>query len=96
MTTVVLENQELNPGEQISVDELIWEILEGDPREDVSDRDASIGKTLKGGSPRAIKDDARICFILDCCRCPTSVCSVKSSLPLPLPIFNQPDAKVLV
>ena len=69
VANVVLENQELNPGEQITVDELIWEILEGSPREELSDSDASIGETLKGGSPRAIKDDARICLILDCCRC---------------------------
>ena len=68
VANVVLENQELNPGEQITVDELIWEILEGSPREELSDSDASIGETLKGGSPRAIKDDVRICLILDCCR----------------------------
>ena len=55
---VVLENQEVSLREKITVDELIWEILEGDPREDVSDRGASIGKTLKVGSPRAIKDNA--------------------------------------
>ena len=83
----MLENQELNPGEQITVDELIWEILEGDPREDVSDQDASIGKTLKGGSPRAIKDDARICLILDCCRFPTFVSSDRSSLRKHAPLF---------
>ena len=60
-------------GDQITVDELIWEILEGDPRprEDLSEEEASVGETLKGGSPRAIKDDARICLILDCCRCRT-------------------------
>ena len=73
MTNVVLENQELNPGEQITVDELIWEILEGDPREDVSDQDARVGENLKGGFPRAVKDDARICLILDCCRFSTFV-----------------------
>ena len=61
----------LNAGEQIPVDDLIWVILEGDPREDLSEEDANIGETLKGGSPRAIKDDARICLILDCCRCLT-------------------------
>ena len=57
-----------NAGEQIPVDDLIWEILEGDPREETSEEEASVGETLKGGSPRAIKDDARICIILDCCR----------------------------
>ena len=55
-----------NTGEQIPVDELIWEILEGDPREEPSEEDASSGQT--GGSPRALKDDAQICLILDCCR----------------------------
>ena len=57
-----------NAGDQIPVDDLIWEILEGDPREEISEEEASVGETLKGGSPRAIKDDARICLILDCCR----------------------------
>ena len=57
-----------NAGDQIPVDYLIWEILEGDPREEISEEEASVGETLKGGSPRAIKDDARICIILDCCR----------------------------
>ena len=51
----------LNSGEQITVEELIWEILEGDPREGAPD--------LEGVHPRAIKDDVRICLILDCCRC---------------------------
>ena len=55
-------------GDQIPVDDLIWEILEGDPREDLSEEDASVGETLKGGTPRAIKDNVRICIILDCCR----------------------------
>ena len=50
---------QLNSGEQITVDEMIWEILEGDPREDASGDEEH---------PRAIKDDARICIILDCCR----------------------------
>ena len=59
----------LSAREQIPVDDLIWVILEGDPREETSEEDAAIGATLKGGSPRAITDDARICFILDCCRC---------------------------
>ena len=59
----------VNAGDQIPVDDLIWKILEGDPREEISEEEASIGETLKGGSPRAIKDDARICIILDCCRC---------------------------
>ena len=58
-------------GEQIPVDYLLWEILEGDPRGEISEEEASVGETLKGGSPRAIKDDARICIILDCCRCRT-------------------------
>ena len=58
----------LNAGEQIPVDDLIWVLLEGDPREEISEADARVGETLKGGSPRAIKDDARICIILDCCR----------------------------
>ena len=57
-----------NAGDQIPVDYLLWEILEGDPREEISEEEASVGETLKGGSPRAIKDDARICIILDCCR----------------------------
>ena len=60
-----------NAGDQIPVDDLIWEILEGDPREEISEEEASVGETLKGSSPRAIKDDARICIILDCCRCRT-------------------------
>ena len=60
----------LLPGEQIPVDDLIWVILEGDPRSSPSEEEQEIGKTLKGGSPRAIKDDVRICLILDCCRCP--------------------------
>ena len=55
-------------GDQIPVDYLLWEILEGDPRGEISEEEASVGETLKGGSPRAIKDDARICIILDCCR----------------------------
>ena len=50
------------------MDYLIWEILEGDAREELSEEDARVGKTLKGGSPRALKDDAQICLILDCCR----------------------------
>ena len=58
----------LNAGEQIPVDDLIWEILEGDAREEFSEEDARVGETLKGGSPRALKDDAQICLILDCCR----------------------------
>ena len=41
--------------------------LEGDPREEISEEDASFGETLKGGSPGAIKDDVHICLILDCC-----------------------------
>ena len=60
-----------NAGDQIPVDYLLWEILEGDPRGEISEEEASVGETLKGGSPRAIKDDARICIILDCCRCRT-------------------------
>ena len=59
----------LLPGEQIPVDDLIWVILEGDPRSCPSEEGQRIGQTLKGGSPRAIKDDVRICLILDCCRC---------------------------
>ena len=55
------------------MDDLIWVILEGDPREETSEEDAAIGATLKGGSPRAIKDDVQICLILDCCRCVTFV-----------------------
>ena len=55
------------------MDDLIWVILEGDPRDDPSEEDAIIGETLKGGLPRAIKDDVRICLILDCCRCLTFV-----------------------
>ena len=58
----------LLPGEQIPVDDLIWVILEGDPRSCPSEEEERIGQTLKGGSPRAIKDDVRICLILDCCR----------------------------
>ena len=58
----------MSAGEQIPVDDLIWVILEGDPREEISEEEASVGKTLKGGSPRALKDDASICLILDCCR----------------------------
>ena len=59
----------LLPGEQIPVDDLIWVILEGDPRSSPSEEEQRIGKTLKGSSPRAIKDDVRICIILNCCRC---------------------------
>ena len=58
----------LNAGKQISVDDLIWEILEGDPRDEISEEEAQVGETLKGGSPRALKDDVQICVILDCCR----------------------------
>ena len=47
-------------------DEVIWEILEGDPRKNLSDMD--VEQTLKGQQPRALKDDARICVIFDCCR----------------------------
>ena len=49
-------------GDEITVDELIWEILEGDPRDDVPQGDEE-------GPPRAIREDASICLILDCCRC---------------------------
>ena len=49
-------------GDEITVDELIWEILEGDPRDD-----APVGD--EEGPPRAIREDASICLILDCCRC---------------------------
>ena len=63
----------LLPGEQIPVDDLIWVILEGDPRSSPSEEEQRIGQTLKGGSPRAIKDDVRICLILDCCRCYVSM-----------------------
>ena len=49
-------------GDEITVDELIWEILEGDPRDDVPVGDEE-------GPPRAIREDANICLILDCCRC---------------------------
>ena len=34
---------------------LIWEILEGDPIEDIRDQDAIVGESLKGGLPRATK-----------------------------------------
>merc|ERR1719458_547336 len=51
-------------GEQISIDELIWEILEGKGREEALEGDAS----GDGRQLRAVKDDARICIILDCCR----------------------------
>ena len=44
---------------------MIWEILEGSPREEMLEGD-SCGDDEH---PRAIKDDARICIILDCCRC---------------------------
>ena len=53
----------LNSGEQITVDELVWGILEGNGRE-LEEGDAS----GEGGQLRAIRDDARICIILDCCR----------------------------
>ena len=68
MTTSINEFDHIFAGNQIPIDDLIWEILEGDPREEISEADARVGETLKGGSPRAIKDDARICIILDCCR----------------------------
>ena len=50
------------------MDDLIWEILEGDPTREISKEDAKVGETMKGGSPRALKDDCLICLILDCCR----------------------------
>ena len=68
MTTSINEFDHIFAGNQIPIDDLIWEILEGDPREEISEEDARVGETLKGESPRAIKDDARICIILDCCR----------------------------
>ena len=58
---------------------LIWEILEGDPIEDILDQDAIVGESLKWGLHRAIKDDVCMCLILDCSRCPTCVRFVRSS-----------------
>ena len=63
------------------MDDLIWVILEGDPRKEISEEDAEEEdedeeegeEEAGGGSPRAITDDARICLILDCCRCLTFV-----------------------
>jgi hypothetical protein len=47
-----------SPGTQISVDKLLWEVLQP----------AGFPAPLQGGKPRAFSDDAQICFIFDMCR----------------------------